>query len=211
MVKNIADTQPHRILSHFPNIAYNIVAIGASAGGQEPLIQILSALPADFPAAIVVVQHMNPAYNSHLAEILSRYTALQVEPAKSGSVLRPGTVYTYVPNRHLAIDANGRLCLLEQPKMNFVRPSVDKLFMSVGVNYGLRAISVVLSGLGRDGALGTRAIKKYGGITIAQDETTSEYFCMPKAAIDTQKVDFVLATKAIANKLMSLVMAELAA
>lgn len=202
--------QRHRILSHFPNIAYNIVAIGASAGGQKPIIQILSALAADFPAAIIVVQHMNPLYPSRLAHILSRYTALRVEQAELGEIIRPGTVYTYVPDRHLVVGANGKLSLLESPKMNFVRPSVDKLFMSVGLNYGMRATAVILSGFGRDGALGVMAIKKYGGTTIAQDETTSEYFDMPSAAIDTGKVDFVLTPEAIAKSLSSLVMKELA-
>ena len=201
----------HRILSHFPNIAYNIVAIGASAGGQKPIIQILSALPADFPGAILIVQHMNPLYSSRLAYILRRHTALQVEQAKSGEIMRPGTVYTYVPDRHLVVSANGKLSLLESPKMNFVRPSVDKLFMSVALNYGMRAIVVVLSGFGRDGALGVMTIKKYGGMTIAQDESTSQYFDMPKAAIDTGKVDFVLTPEAIAKSLSSLVMTELIA
>ena len=201
----------HRILSHFPNIAYNIVAIGASAGGQKPIIQILSALPVDFPAAILIVQHMNPLYPSRLADILRPYTALPVEQAKLGQIMRPGTVYTYLQDRHIVVDANGSLSLLESPKMNFVRPSVDKLFMSVALNYGIRGIAVVLSGCGRDGALGIMAMKKYGGTTIAQDETTSEYFDMPSAAIDTGKVDFVLTPKMIANSLSSLVMTELIA
>lgn len=211
MGKNIDGTQTHRILSHFPNIAYNIVAIGASAGGQKPMLQILSALPTNFPAAIVVVQHINPAYSSCLAQILSYHTALRVEQAKSGDILCPGRVYTYVPDRHIVVGANGRLSLLKERKMNFVRPSVDRLFMSVGVNYGLRAIAVILSGLGRDGALGIRTIKKYGGVTLAQDETTSECFSMAKAAIDTGKIDFVLTPMAIANTLIDLVMTELTA
>ncbi|MEH2183058.1 chemotaxis protein CheB [Nostoc sp.] len=201
----------HRILSHFPNIAYNIVAIGASTGGQKPIIQILSALPVDFPAAIIVVQHMNPLYHSRLAHILRGYTALPVEQAKSGQIMRPGTVYTYLQDRHLVVDANGSLSLLESPKINFVRPSVDKLFMSVGLNYGIRGIGIVLSGCGRDGALGVIAMKKYGCMTIAQDETTSEYFNMPSAAIDTGKVDFVLTPERIAKSLSSMVMTELIA
>jgi two-component system chemotaxis response regulator CheB len=204
----VAVKQLQRILSHFPNIAYNLVVIGASAGGQKAISQILSTLPADFPAAIVVVQHISPVYSSHLAEILNRYTVLEVKQAKSGDVLRPGIVYTSVPDRHLVINADGKLSLLEQQKMNFVRPSVDKLFMSAGMNYGLRTISIVLTGLGRDGALGTMAIKKYGGITIAQDESTSDFFGMPKAAIETGKVDFVLPVDAIASKLVNLVAIE---
>ncbi|MBN3958098.1 chemotaxis protein CheB [Nostoc sp. NMS8] len=201
----------HRILSHFPNIAYNIVAIGASVGGQKPIIEILSALPVDFLGAIIVVQHMNPLYPSRLAHILRGYTALPVEQAKLGQIIRPGTIYTYVEDRHLVVEANGTLCLLESPKINFVRPSVDKLFMSVGLNYGIRGIAIVLSGCGRDGALGVIAIKNYGGTTIAQDQTTSEYFDMPSAAIDTGKVDFVLSPEMIAKKLSSLAMKELVA
>lgn len=191
-----------RILSHFPNIAFNVVALAASVGGLPAIRTILSALPADFPAAIVVVQHLSPT--SQLPKILSQHTALRVKAAATGDVLRPGTVYVAVPAYHLLVQRNGTLLLSNAPKMNFVRPAADKLFMSMATTYKSRAIAVVLTGNGSDGALGVLAIKKHGGMVIAQDKATSEFFNMPKAAIATEKVDLVLPLEAIAPTLVHL-------
>lgn len=195
----------HPIFSHFPNIAFNGVALAASMGGIPALFIILSALPADFPAAILVVQHLSPNFPSQLPEVLSKRTVLRVKPAVTGDILRPGTVYVAVPNHHLMVQSNGTLLLSDDPKMNFVRPAADKLFMSMATTYKSRAIAVVLTGNGSDGALGVLAVKKHGGIAIAQDEATSEFFKMPKAAIATGQVDWVLPVEAIASKLVDLV------
>jgi two-component system, chemotaxis family, protein-glutamate methylesterase/glutaminase len=207
-VDSLIQSPPHRIFSQFPNIAFNVVALVASMGGIPALCAILSALPADFPAAIVVVLHLSPNSPSHLPEILSRRTALRVKPATTGEVLRPGTVYVVVPARHLLVQPNGTLLLSDDPEMNFVRPAADKLLMSMAIAYKSRAIAVVLTGNGNDGALGVLSIKKYGGMTIAQDEATSEFFRMPKAAIATGKVDWVLPLDAIASTLVHLVTSE---
>ncbi len=201
----------HRIFSHFPNIAFNVVALAASMGGLKAIRTILSALPADFPAAILVVQHLNPNCPSQLPEILDQWTALQVKPAATGDVLRPGTVYVAVPAHHLLVQPNGTLLLSDTPKMNFVRPAADKLLMSMASTYKSRAIAVVLTGSGSDGALGLLAIKKQGGVAIAQDQSTSEFFNMPGAAIGTGKVDWVLPIEAIASMLVHLVTSEAAA
>lgn len=198
----------HRIFSHFPNIAYNVVALAASAGGLKALKTILSALPADFPAAILVVQHLRPNYHSYLAEILAKQTQLQVKPAVDGDILRPSTVYVAVPDRHLLVQPDGTLLLCDAPKMNFVRPAADKLLMSMAKTYKSRAIAVILTGSNSDGALGVLSMKKHGGIAIAQDEPTSEFFHMPKAAIATGKVDLVLPVDAIASTLVDLVSSE---
>lgn len=198
----------HRVLSHFPNVAYNVVAIAASKGGLKAISQIVSALPPDFPAAITVVQHLCPDYRSYLAEILSSRTALQVKQAEEGDLLRPGTIYTPVPNKHLLVNPNGTLSLSDAPKVNFVRPAADKLFTSAAESFKSRAIAVVLTGKDSDGVLGVLAVKKHGGTLIVQDEATSECFSMPKSAIDTGKVDFVLPVDAIADQLVSLVMTE---
>ncbi len=198
----------HRIFSQFPNIAFNVVALAASVGGLQAIRTILSALPADFPAAILVVQHLNPNYPSQLPEILSQRTALRVKPAATGDVLRPGTVYVAVPAQHLLVGPNGTLLLSDAPKMNFVRPAADKLFMSVATTYKSRAIAVVLTGSGSDGALGVLSIKKHGGMAISQDKSTSEFFNMPGAAIATGKVDLVLPLDAIASTLVHLVTSE---
>ncbi|MFQ4145064.1 chemotaxis protein CheB, partial [Chlorogloeopsis sp. ULAP02] len=144
----------HRVISHFPNVAYNVVAIAASKGGLKAISKILSALPADFPAAIVIVQHSSPHYLSYLAEIFSRRTALRVKQAEPGELLQPGTVYTPVPNKHLLINLDGTVSLSDAPKVNFVRPAADKLFASVAATFQSRAIAVVLTGKDSDGALG---------------------------------------------------------
>ena len=198
----------HRVISHFPNVAYNVVAIAASRGGLKAISQIVSALPADFPAAIIVVQHLSPHYPSYMAEILSRRTALRVKQAEDGELLRIGTVYTAVPNKHLLVNQNGTLSLSDTPKVNFVRPAADKMFASVAANFQGRAIAVVLTGGDGDGRLGVVAIKKSGGIVIAQDEASCECFSMPQSAINTGTVDFVLPLDAIAHQLVSLVMTE---
>ena len=211
MKKKMLHKPRHRILSHFPNIAYNVVAIAASKGGMRALSEILSALPADFPAAITVVQHLSPQFPSHLPSILNRCTQLRVKHAEEGELLRSGTAYIAVPGKHLLVNPDGSLSLSDAAPMNFVRPAADKLFASVATSYKSRAIAVVLTGKQTDGLLGILAVKRHGGLAIAQDEATSEYFDMPKAAISSGKVDWVLPLDAIASTLISLVMTEKAA
>lgn len=207
-MNSLIQTPQHPIFSHFPNVAFNVVALAASMGGLKAISTILSALPADFPAAILVVQHLSPNFSSQLPEILSQRTALRVKPAAPGDILRPGTVYVAVPAHHLIVQPNGTLLLSDAPKMNFTRPAADKLLMSVAATYRSRAIAVVLTGNGSDGALGVISIKNQGGIAIAQDEATSEFFNMPSAAIATGKVDWVLPPTAIAAALVHLVTAS---
>ena len=196
------------IYSHFPTIAYNVVGIAASSGGIQATIKLISALPSDFPAAIVVVQHLSDNYPSYLAEIYQRYTSLRVEQAAPSKLLRPGTIYTPVPGKHLLVKLDGSFLLSDQPKVNFVRPAADKLFRSLALSYKTRALAVVLTGRGEDGTLGSVTIKKYGGTVIAQDQATSECFNMPKAAIETGKVDWLLPLDAIAATLVNLTMTE---
>jgi two-component system, chemotaxis family, protein-glutamate methylesterase/glutaminase len=124
-------------------------------------------------------------------------------------LLRPRTIYTSVPNRHVLINPNGTLLLSDSPKLNYVRPAADMLFRSLATSCQTRAIAVVLTGRNHDGALGIMTIKKHGGLTIAQDEKTSKYFTMPKAAIATGKVDWVLPLDAIAPTVVNLIRNEL--
>ncbi|HAX78368.1 MAG TPA: chemotaxis protein CheB, partial [Cyanobacteria bacterium UBA11372] len=128
----------HRIFSHFPNIAFNVVALAASMGGLKAISAVLSALPADFPAAILVVQHLSPKFPSQMVEILSQRTALRVKQAATGDFLRPGTVYVAAADQHLLVQPNGTLLLSDTAKMNFARPAADKLFMSVASTYKSR-------------------------------------------------------------------------
>jgi two-component system, chemotaxis family, protein-glutamate methylesterase/glutaminase len=190
---------------HFAGASFDVVAIAASAGGLKALSEILAALPADFPAAVAVVQHVDPRHRSLMAAILDRRTALAVKEAEEGDQLRPGVVFIAPPNRHLLVNADGTISLTSSELVHFVRPSADLLFESVAANYKERAIAVVLTGTGSDGSMGVQAIKKMGGTVIAQDEATAEFFGMPGAAIHTGSADFVLPLDEIAPALISLV------
>lgn len=197
--------QGYRVWSQFPGVAYNVVGIAASQGGLQAIRSILAALPSNFPAALVVVQHIYPHSPSYMDLLLRRETALQVKPAESGEVLRPGVVYTPVPDRHLVVAADGTLCLENGPKVNFTRPAADKLFTSLAATYRSRAIAVVLTGRESDGKLGVLALKRQGGMVIAQDPATCAYASMPQAAIDTGKVDIVLPPDQIAAALIDVI------
>ena len=185
--------------------AFDVVAVAASAGGMKALQAVLGDLDADFPAAIVVVQHLDPRHRSLLAEILSRHCKLAVEEAREGDKLERGRVYIAPPNRHLLVNSDGTVTLSESELVHFVRPSADLLLVSVAGSHKERVIAVVLTGTGADGSMGVRAVKKMGGTVIAQDEATSEFFGMPGAAIATGDVDFVLPLQDIGAALRTLV------
>jgi two-component system chemotaxis response regulator CheB len=184
--------------------AFEVVAVAASAGGLQAISQLLSSLPADFPATILIVQHLDPRHRSLMAQILSRRTPLKVQEAVEGGRVSPGCVLIAPPDRHLLLNPDGSLSLSQSELVHFVRPSADLLFESVAASRKDRAIALVLSGSGSDGAMGVRAIKKMGGTVIIQDEKTSEFFGMPHAAIQTGSADFVLPLEEIAPALVSL-------
>jgi len=189
-----------------PAAAFDIVALASSAGGLNALSEVLSALPETFPAAIAVVQHLDPRHRSLMAKILSGRTPLSVKEAEDGDRLEPGKVYVAPPDRHLLINAGGTISLTQSEMVHFVRPSADLLFESVAASYKDRVIGVVLTGSGSDGKMGVTAIKKMGGTVIAQDEATSEFFGMPGAAIQSGNVDFILPLSEIPSALVTLVM-----
>jgi two-component system chemotaxis response regulator CheB len=140
-----------------------------------------------------------------MAGILSRRTVLVVKEAEDGEKLERGRVYIAPPNKHLLVNPDTTLSLSQTELVHFVRPSADLLFESVAASYRERAIAVVLSGTGSDGAMGVQAIKKMGGTVLAQDEESSEFFGMPHAAIQTGSVDFVLSLSEIPGALVTLI------
>ena len=192
-------------LKQFRGAAFHIVALAASAGGLAALGAVLSGLPDDFPAALVIVQHLDPRHRSLMADILSRRTKLKVKQAAEGDRLSPGIAYIAPPDRHLLVNPDGSLSLSQSELVHFVRPSADLLFESVAASYKGRAIAVVLTGNGSDGAMGVQAIKKMGGTVIVQDEKSSQFSGMPSAAIRTGQSDFILPLGEIAAALMTLV------
>src|SRR5437763_3607558 len=183
---------------------FDVVALAASAGGLNALTHVLAALPGDFPAALVVVQHLDPRHRSLMADILSRRTALPVKEAAEGDELRPGRAYLAPPNRHLLVNPDRTLSLTQTELVHFVRPSADLLFESAAASFKERAIAVVLSGSGHDGAMGVKAIKKMGGTVIVQDARNAEFPGMPEAALATGLADFVLSLDEIAPALQKL-------
>ena len=188
--------------------AFDVVALAASAGGLTALSKVLSSLPSDFRACILVVQHLDPRHRSLMADILSRRTPLKVKEAEEGDRLTPATVYIAPPDRHLLVNPDGTLSLSLSELVHFVRPSADLLFESMAASYRERAIGVVLTGSGSDGSMGVGAIKKMHGTVIVQDEKTAEFFGMPGAAIQTGGVDFILPLEEIASALVTLVHGE---
>ena len=184
---------------------YEIVALAASAGGVFALIEVLGKLPANFPAAVVVVQHLDPRHRSLMPEIVGRRSKLPVAQASDGVEIEAAHVYLAPPDRHLLINRDRTVTLTQTELVNFVRPSADLLFESVAAAYGEHAIAVVLTGAGKDGSMGVTAVKKRGGTVLVQDEATSEFFGMPSAAIRTGTVDFVLSLEEIPSALITLV------
>ncbi|MCL4299966.1 MAG: chemotaxis protein CheB [Anaerolineae bacterium] len=192
--------------SQLPPAAFDVVALASSAGGLRALSEILAVLPANFPAALAIVQHLDPRHRSLMAEILNRRTPLPVKEAEAGDCLQPGMIYIAPPNKHLLVNPDRTITLAQTELVHFVRPSADLLFESVAATYRERAIAVVLTGSGSDGSMGVQAIKKMGGTVIAQDEASAEFYGMPSAAIQTGQVDFILPLKEIASALITLVM-----
>ncbi len=183
---------------------FDVVALAASAGGLNALTHVLAALPGDFPAALVVLQHLDPRHRSLMADILSRRTALPVKEAAEGDELRAGRAYVAPPNRHLLVNPDHTLSLTQTQLVHFVRPSADLLFESMAASFKERAIAVVLSGSGSDGSMGVKAIKKMGGTVIVQDAKNAEFTGMPEAALATGLADFVLPLAEIAPALQKL-------
>ena len=170
----------------------DIVAIAASTGGPAALHRILTTLPADFPVPILVVQHMSRGFGPGFVSWLNKASPLRVKLAEEGEALRPGTVYVAVDDHHLGVSPSRKLHLSSAPAVGGFRPSGTVLFESVATAFGSRALAVILTGMGRDGVDGLRAIRKAGGHTIAESEATAVIYGMPKAAAHAGLADFIL-------------------
>jgi two-component system chemotaxis response regulator CheB len=183
------------------------IVIAASTGGPMALCQICSGLPANFPVPIILVQHNTSGFDKGFVQWLDGYSQLEVRLAEEGMVPAKGNVYIAPTDKHILIGKNGISFDDGQP-VNNQKPSSDLLFKSAAETYGASLISIVLTGMGNDGAEGTRAVKQAGGLTVAQDESTSMIFGMPQAAAGTGCVDLVLPLNGIAPKLISLTAGE---
>jgi len=179
-----------------------IVAIGSSTGGPAALHQILSALPADFPPPILIVQHIAFGFVEGLAGWLDGACKLRVKVAERGERIQPGFVYIAPDDQHLEI-AYGRIRLSQSEPVGGHRPSATPLFESVARSYGPTAMGVILTGMGADGAVGMKALKETGAITIAQDEESCVVFGMPKEAITLGAIQHIVPLEKIAQMMVA--------
>jgi two-component system chemotaxis response regulator CheB len=182
-----------------------VVAVATSTGGPAALQRLLSGLPADFAAPVLVVQHITPGFTAGLAAWLGSVCPLRVKVAEEGEIPAPSIVYLAPDAQHLGVAENGRLRLSSAPPVGGFRPSGTFLFAAVARAFGPSAVAVILTGMGDDGVQGLGAIRRAGGKVIAQDEKTSVVFGMPAAAIAEGLADVVLPIDAIAAHLASLI------
>lgn len=178
-----------------------VLGLGASTGGPPALAHVLAELPAEFPLAIVVVQHLSTGFDLQLVSWLKKVSALNVMMAEHGQPLAPGTVLVAPCDRHLVVEASGNVALSAHAARGGHRPSVDVLFSSIAMTCGKRGAAVLFTGMGADGAKGMLEMRERGALTIAQDEASSVIFGMPKAAIDMNAAREVVPLDDIATTL----------
>lgn len=182
-----------------------IVAIGASTGGPPVILQVLSGLSTAFPAPILVVQHIAPGFTVGFVEWLTAVSGLPVHVADGGETPLPGHVYVAPDGHHLIVGQRGELQTTRDEPRNGLRPSADILFRSVAERFGHRAIGVLLTGMGRDGAAGLKAMADRGALTVAQDEESCVVFGMPGEAIKLGAAQLILPPHKIAELLLTAV------
>lgn len=182
-----------------------IIGMGASTGGPPVLQTILSSLPKDFPVAILIVQHIAPGFLPGLVEWVNQTTALQVHIAEQGICPLPGHVYLAPDDLQMGLSSTGRILLARDEPENCLRPAVSYLFRSLAEVCGPSALGVLLSGMGKDGAVELKVMKDKGAVTIAQDRESSVVHGMPGEAIELGGAMYVLAADNIADLLIALV------
>ncbi|MGL5084134.1 MAG: CheB methylesterase domain-containing protein [Clostridium sp.] len=183
---------------------YDVIVIGASTGGPKAIEKLLVEFPSELGFSVLIVQHMPKGFTKSFADRLNKCCDIEVLEAAQGMKIEKDKVYIAPGGYHMEVACGKRINLNDGPSMWGVKPAVDKLFISISKVCKGQIISVVLTGMGKDGAEGIRAIKEIGGVTISQDEDSSVIYGMPKAAYETGAVDFVLPLHKIAFKIKSL-------
>ncbi len=184
-----------------------LVAIGASTGGPLALREILSRLPKDFAAPILIVQHISTGFDGGFVEWLAKTSGYDVRLANHGDIVRPGVAYVGPSGRHLTLSRGGVVDLQLAAPENGMCPSVSYLFRSATEMFGANAVGVLLTGMGCDGALELRQMRQAGALTIAQDQESSTVFGMPGEAINLGAATYVLAPEEIAAALTDIMKA----
>jgi two-component system, chemotaxis family, protein-glutamate methylesterase/glutaminase len=187
--------------NYHDSFSYSVVAIATSTGGPQALGSLLAKLDTSFPAPILLVQHIAPDFADGFAQWLQSVTKLKVIIARDGDLVTNGRVYLSSNNYHIGINHDGRISLSDAPSIGGFKPSANYLFESVGNAFGKNSLAIILTGMGSDGQSGLKRLKQAGGHVIAQDESSSVVFGMPKAAIDAGLVDEVLSLDSITARL----------
>ena len=209
-VKALNATPPitHDELFPAPSRKINAVVVASSTGGPKALSRFFARLPGDFPVPIILVQHNSSGFDKAFAQWIDTYTALTAKLAEEGESPKAGTIYIAKTDKHLILKTDGQkhwFCYSDAEPKNNQKPSADILFASAAEIFKESVISVVLTGMGNDGADGTRKIKEMGGITLAQDEESSLIYGMPRAAAETGCVDRVLSLDSLPEELIRLI------
>lgn len=181
--------------------ASSAVVIAASAGGIDALRTVLAGLPGDFPAPVIITLIRTPGRETLSAQIFKRDTVLAVQDAIDGDCISAGNIYLAPADHHLRITTEGHFEFGDPMRIPYQRASVDQLFESAAATYGPNTIGVILSGGGRNGVIGAKAVHDAGGVVIAQDEATSRHFSMPRAAIEAGATTNILPLADIAERL----------
>jgi two-component system, chemotaxis family, protein-glutamate methylesterase/glutaminase len=202
--KTKKDYKPAKLTPDSGETADRVIAIASSTGGTKAISLILQSLPANLPCAIVIVQHLTSGFDDDFTDWLEGKSALKVKIARDSETIKTGTVYLAPTDFQTRINAKGRFVISAEPSYNGHCPSGDILLSSAAKTYGNKAIGVILTGMGRDGAEGIHMIHNDKGKTIAQNEESCVIFGMPKAAIDLNAVDYVLPLDEISEKIIEL-------
>lgn len=181
------------------NKRYEAVVIGGSAGSMEVMLSFFSLLPPHFYFPITVICHLHPEDDGGMVELFKSKLQIKVLEAREKEKLQTGHIYFPPANYHLLVERDCTFALSKDKKVHFSRPSIDVFFESAAVCWAEKLIGIILTGASADGAEGIRAIKKHGGLTLAQDPDEATYAVMPQAAIDTGCVDTVLPTAEIGD------------
>jgi len=182
-------------------VSDKIVAIVSSTGGPQALLEILRRLPEDFPCGIVIVQHITSGFLAGLVDWLTKECKIKIKIGEDSEEIRPGMAYIAPDNLQMRVEDGGRIRLSNEPPCGGHRPSGDVLLESAAKSYGKGVVAAILTGMGKDGAMGMKTIKQLHGKTIAQDESTCVVFGMPNAAIEMNAIDKVLPLGRIAEEI----------
>jgi len=198
--RSTVDLKPGRA-----EVSDRIVAIVASTGGPQALLDVLKRLPGDFPCGVVIVQHITSGFLPGLVDWLNKECKIRVKIGEDAEAIQSGVAYIAPDDHQMRVEDGGKITLSNEPAHGGHRPSGDILLESVARAYGKGSVAAILTGMGRDGAMGMKTIKQLDGKTIAQNEKSCVVFGMPKAAIEMNVIDKVLPLEGIAEEIVSMV------